>query len=89
MPALGGCLVYPHRGDVAEAERVARLCRGDEDAALQMAGKIMARRLLAPASAKFPSRGDYGVVVTNPAPCRYEVGAHIDSHNVFGALIRT
>lgn len=63
--------------------------RAEHDAltAYHMSHKFVEKRLVAPATAKFPRYEDK--LVANLGEGRYLVSAYVDSENRFGAMIRT
>lgn len=50
--------------------------------------KLMEPRLLAPATAKWPT-SDEATIIFNPSKNRWSVTTYVDSQNQYGALVRT
>ncbi len=73
----------------AEAEKRRDLCEEQTTAAFVMTQDVVARRLKAPRTAKFPYITDPEVVVRPGSDCSYSVVAYVDAQNGFGAMLRT
>lgn len=65
--------------------RVDKMC-SDEGYAWVMAGNFVKRELKAPSTAKFPHKAD---AYSYLGECRHSIVGSVDSHNSFGAMIRT
>ena len=66
-----------------------RINTGQKSLALSMAQVFVKRELIAPGSAEWPSSWERDEHVTALGGKRYRVDSWVDSHNGFGALIRT
>lgn len=65
-------------------------CSGaDRAGAYAAAQQLIARRLVAPATAVYPSIIGDGVRIDEVGPCRFRVQTYVDAQNGFGALVRT
>jgi len=71
-----------------EIEAQARDC-GNTTMAFVMSQNFVKQRLKSPASAEFPYVSDRGVDVFPDGVCGFQVSAYVDSHNGFGAMIRS